>query len=330
MKINRIVALEEHVSFKRFTSQVDPAAIARRGFEAGRGAGSKVDDLDDVEGQRLRSMDEAGITMQVLSVVGPGADLLPPEAGPAFAREYNDELAAVVSKHPDRLSAFAHLPLSAPEAAAEELERCVRRHHFRGALISGTTNGLFLDDPRFRPILERAEALDVPLYVHPGIPPKVVRDAYYTVHDDAVSYAFANAGWGWHAETAVHILRLVLSGSLDRYPKLRLIVGHMGEGLPTMIQRCDATVGRVATHLKRSISETLLDQLLITIAGFFWEAPFFAAMLTFGVDRILFSVDYPFSANRPARDFLDALPLTPSDKIKIAHANADRALKLGG
>jgi uncharacterized protein len=324
----RVIALEEHVSFRRFTKEIDPALIERRGMARGLGAGSREDNLDDVDGLRLRSMDEAGIDVQVLSVVGAGADLLPPDAGPAFARRYNDELAAIVHRHPDRFSAFAHLPLTAPEAAADELERTVRDHGFCGALINGHTGEKFLDDPRFDPVLERAAALGVPLYIHPGIPPESVRRAYYDGFDPAVSYTFANAGWGWHAETAVHILRLVLSGALDRHPKLQLIIGHMGEGLPAMLARCDDTFGRVATGLQRSVSETILDQVAITIAGFFTLPPFMGALLTFGAERILFSVDYPFASNRVARDFLDSLPVSPSDKENIAHGNAERLLKL--
>jgi hypothetical protein len=253
---------------------------------------------------------------------------LPPDAGPAFARRYNDELAAVVRKHPDRFSAFAHLPLTAPEAAADELERTVRQHGFCGALINGLTGEKFLDDPMFDPVLERAEALGVPLYIHPGIPPESVRRAYYDGFDPAVSYTFANAGWGWHAETAVHILRLVLSGALDRHPKLQLIIGHMGEGLPAMLARCDGTFGRTVKHLQRTVSETILDQVAITISGFFTFPPFIGALLTFGAERILFSVDYPFASNRVARDFLDTLPVNRSDKENIAHGNAERLLKL--
>lgn len=324
----RIIALEEHVSFARFAAEVDPEAVARRGYVAGRGAGGRREELDDIEGQRLRSMDEAGISLQVLSVVGPGADLLPPNAGPAYARRYNDELAAVVRRRPDRFSAFAHLPLTAPAAAADELERTVLEHGFHGALINGVIDGRFLDHPDFEPLLARAEVLDVPIYIHPGIPPEAVRRAYYDGFDPAVSYTFATSGWGWHAETAVHILRLVLSGTLDRHPGLRLIIGHMGEGLPAMLARCDASFGRTAKNLRRSISETILDHVAITISGFFTLPPFMAALLTFGIDRILFSVDYPFASNRAARSFLDALPLAPDEKAKVAHGNAERILKL--
>ena len=323
-----VIALEEHVSFRHLAGEIDPALVARRGFALGLGAGSRADELNEVETQRLHQMDEAGIDVQVLSVVGPGAELLAPEAGPDFARRYNDELAGVVRKHPDRFSAFAHLPLSAPQAAADELERTVHDFGFCGALINGHTDGKFLDDPMFDCVLERAETLGVPLYIHPGIPPESVRRAYYDGFDPAVSFTFANSGWGWHAETAVHILRLVLSGALDRHPKLQLIIGHMGEGLPAMLARCDDTFARTAKHLKRPVSQTILDHVAITISGFFTFPPFIAALLTFGAERILFSVDYPFASNRVARDFLDTLPVNPGDKENIAHGNAERLLKL--
>lgn len=324
MSALRVVALEEHVSLPAFRAQRE-----RAGGGGGSGGGPQRAALEEVDAVRLGSMDAAGITLQVLSVPGPDAGLLSAEAGPPFAQRYNDALADVVRAHPNRFSSFAHLPLGAPEAAADELERAVRELGFRGALISGTTRGKFLDDPGFAPILARAEALDVPIYIHPGVPPERVREAYYDGYSPALSFAFATAGWGWHAETAVHVLRLVLSGTLDRYPRLRLIVGHMGEGLPTMLDRSDEWLGRHTPHLSRTIRQTILDQVSITTSGFFTLPPFLAALLTFGADRILFSVDYPFSENRKARAFLDALPVPPDERQKIAHGNADRLLKLG-
>ena len=195
-------------------------------------------------------------------------------------------------------------------------------------MISGTIEDKFLDDPLFEPVLARAEQLDVPIYIHPGIPPERVRNIYYDGFCPVVSISFATAGWGWHAETAVHVLRMVLSGTLDRHPRLKLIIGHMGEGLPTMLARCDDWLTPERTGLQRTVSETILDHVTITTAGFFTLPPFLAALLTFGADRILFSVDYPFSDNAAARRFLDALPLPPNDNEKIAHGNADRLLRL--
>jgi predicted TIM-barrel fold metal-dependent hydrolase len=168
----------------------------------------------------------------------------------------------------------------------------------------------------------------VPLYLHPGIPPESVRRAYYDGFAPAVSFMFANAGWGWHVDTAVHVLRLVLSGALDRHPKLRLIIGHMGEGLPAMLARSDEAFGRVGLALERTVSQTILDQVSVTLSGFFTLPPFMPALLTFGAERLLFSVDYPFASNHEAREFLDNLPVTPGDKEMIAHINAERLLKL--
>jgi predicted TIM-barrel fold metal-dependent hydrolase len=321
----RIVALEEHVSVAAFRAAPDPAAVARRGSSGG---GAKSAELEDIEEQRLPSMDRNGITLQVLSVPGVGAAQFGGAEGASFARRYNDAVAEVVRAHPDRFASFAHLPLTAPEAAATELERAVRDLGFCGALISGATNGLFLDDPAFEPLLTRAEALDVPLYIHPGVPPESVRQAYYNGFNPQVSFIFATAGWGWHAETAVHVLRMVLAGTLDRHPRLKLIIGHMGEGLPTMLDRCDDWFGTKVTGLSRTVSQTILDHVSITTSGFFSLPPFLAALLTFGADRILFSVDYPFSDNARARAFLDGLPVPPDVLEKIAHGNADRLLKL--
>lgn len=328
----RIVALEEHFMAPDLVLAMDPGLIAARGYpgpEEELGPMERRQALADLGEGRLRLMDAAGISLQVLSVAGPGADLLPPVEGLGVARELNDRLARVIGAHPGRYAGFAHLPMTAPKAAADELERAVRAFGFHGAMIKGLTAGRFLDDPVFAPILARAETLNVPIYLHPGIPPAAVREAYYDGLPGNLPFMMATAGWGWHAETAVHVLRLVLSGTLDRYPNLQLIIGHMGEGLPAMLARCDqAFGGETPRFLQRSVSQTILDQVYVTTSGFFTLPPFMAALLTFGADRILFSVDYPFSQNASGRAFLDSLPVSSADKIKIAHGNADRLLRL--
>ncbi len=324
----RIVALEEHFTL--------PALSARIGAEAMRARGgplpsvvARVDQLRDVGTARLADMDAAGISLQVLSLAGPGADLLPPPDGPALARDMNDALARVVAESPGRYAGFAHLPMSAPDAAADELERCVTRHGFCGGMVNGTTAGLFLDDPRFEPLLARFEALDVPLYLHPAPPPEPVRRAYYDGLPGDAGTLLSVAGWGWHSETAIHVLRLVLSGALDRHPGLKLIVGHMGEGLPAMLARCDQVFAdETRGRLTRTVSAAITDQVWVTTSGFFTLPPLLPLLLTFGADRVMFSVDYPFSPNRRGRDFLDALPISPTDKLKLAHGNADKLLKL--
>jgi predicted TIM-barrel fold metal-dependent hydrolase len=328
----RIVALEEHFTVPRIVAGISPDAIARRGFPGGDFVWSqtvKRDELADLGAARLADMDASGVTVQVLSVAGPGADLVPGPDGIALARAYNDALAEACNRHPTRYRGFAHLPMLAPEAAADELERAVKDLGFHGVLVNGATDGRFLDDPRFEPILARAVALDVPIYLHPGIPAADVRAAYFDGLPGNFSFTMALAAWGWHAETAIHTLRLALSGTLDRHPGLKIVIGHMGEALPFMLDRIDETTALQAkTLLRRSVRQTLLDHVWITTSGFFTMVPFVAALMTFGADRIMFSVDYPFASNARARAFLDSLPVSPADRAKIAHGNADALLRL--
>jgi predicted TIM-barrel fold metal-dependent hydrolase len=330
----RIVALEEHYTVPRIVAGISPDAIARRGFPGPDfvwAQTTKRNELADLGDTRLADMDASGITTQVLSVAGPGADLVPGQPGIDLARAYNDALAEACARHPTRYRGFAHLPMLAPEAAADELERAVKDLGFRGALVNGATDGRFLDDPVFEPILARAEKLDLPIYLHPGIPTESVRNAYYDNLPGNFSFVLALSAWGWHADTAIHVLRLVLSGVLDRHPGLKIVIGHMGEALPFMLDRLDETTAATAkVLLRRSVRQTILDQVWITTSGFFTMVPFAAALMSFGVDRIMFSVDYPFASNVRARAFLDALPVSPADRAKIAHGNADQLLRLPG
>lgn len=323
----RVVALEEHFTIPSLVARIDPEATARRGFPPGFG-NFLGDQLADVGEQRIAEMEEAGVSMQVLSLTGPGADLVKGGEGVALARAINDGLANAVKARPDRLAGFAHLPMNSPDAAADELERTVREHGFCGALINGLTNDHFLDDPMFEPILQRAEALDVPIYVHPNLPPATVRKAYYDGLPGRAGFTLSIAGWGWHSEVAIHVLRLALSGALDRHPRLKLIIGHMGEGLPAMLARCDQVFAPDVKHLKRSLRQTILDQVYVTTSGLFTQPPFEAALAVFGIDRLLFSVDYPYSSNQQGRAFLDAVEVPAGDLEKLAHGNADKLLKL--
>lgn len=328
----RIVALEEHYTVPRIVAGISPDAIARRGFPGPDfvwAQTTKRNELADLGDARLADMDQSGITVQVLSVAGPGADLVPGQKGIELARAYNDALADSCARHPTRYRGFAHLPLLEPDAAADELQRTVKHLGFHGVLVNGATAGVFLDDPRFEPVLAKAEELDLPIYLHPGIPTEPVRATYYDNLPGNFSFTMALSAWGWHYDTAIHTLRLVLSGALDRHPGLKLVIGHMGEAIPFMLDRIDETTAATAkTQLRRSVRQTILDQVWITTSGFFTMVPFIAALMTFGPDRIMFSVDYPFASNARARAFLDALPVSPADRAKIAHGNADRLLRL--
>jgi predicted TIM-barrel fold metal-dependent hydrolase len=327
----RVVALEEHFTVPALVKRIDPDVIARRGFRPRTPSPhgpSLAELLPEIGERRLASMDASGITVEVLSNTGPGPDLVPGPEGIAIAREMNDHLAAAVTRHPDRFAGFAVLPMQSPEACASELERSVRKLGFAGALVNGTTEGRFLDDPVYDSLLQAAVGLDVPIYVHPHLAPEAVREAYYSGLAPGAGRVLEAAGWGWHSETAIHILRLVLSGTLDRHPRLKLIIGHMGEMLPVMLDRIDQVFANDIGHLQRPVSRAILDQVWITTSGVFNEPPLLAALLTFGIDRIMFSVDYPYAPHARGRAFLDRIALSPADMAKLAHANADALLKL--
>ncbi len=327
----RVVALEEHFTVPALVRRIDPGVISRRGFRPRTrplNCSNPLDALPEIGELRLQSMDEAGISVQVLSNTGPGPDLVPGPDGVGMAREMNDHLAAAIARHPDRFAGFAVLPMQSPDAAVAEFVRAVRELRLVGALINGTTEGRFLDHPSYDALLAAAVDLDVPIYIHPHLAPEAVRQAYFSDLPPGASRVLEASGWGWHAETAIHVLRMVLSGSLDRHPRLRLIVGHMGEMLPMMLARIDAVFASDIEHLKRPISRTILDQVWLTTSGIFSEPPFLAALLTFGIDRIMFSVDYPYAPNAKGRAFLDGLSLAPADMAKLAHGNADALLKL--
>jgi uncharacterized protein len=313
----RVITLEEHF----LTAAVD-RAVTRRVVNL------PDEQLLDISERRIAAMDAAGIDVQVLSMVAPAVQELEPVQAVPLAAEANDLLAATVAAHPDRFAGFATLPTSDPKAAAAELERSVRQLGMKGPLINGHTGGRFLDEPQFWPILETAEGLGVPIYLHPTPPTQQVMDAYYSGLDPRVATSLASSGWGWHAETALHSLRMVAAGIFDRFPGLQIILGHMGENLPFYLDRANRKLGKVTGHLQRSVADYLLTQFHITTSGFVTLPPLECTLAVFGADRIMFSVDYPFEDMREARDFLDAAPLAPADKEKIAHGNAERLLGL--
>jgi predicted TIM-barrel fold metal-dependent hydrolase len=327
----RVVALEEHFTAPDLVRRIDPEAIKRRGFRprtAPSSGPNPLESLPEIGAQRLQLMDDAGITVQVLSNTGPGPDLVPGADGVALARAMNDHLAEAIARRPDRFAGFAVLPMQSDTPTADELVRAVKQLRFAGALINGTTEGRFLDHPHYRDLLAAAEELDVPIYIHPHLAPEPVRQAYYSNLRPGAARVLEAAGWGWHSETAIHVLRLVLSGALDRHPRLKLIVGHMGEMLPMMLARIDEVFALDIEHLKRPISRTIIEQVWVTTSGIFTQPPFLAALQTFGIDRLMFSVDYPYAPNAKGRAFLDGVSLSPADMAKLTHGNADALLKL--
>ena len=327
----RVVTLEEHFTVPAVAKKIDPAAIKARGFRSRKiapGRANPMELLPEIGEKRFKSMDDAGITTQVLSNSGAGPDLVPGPDGVALTREVNDYLAGVVTKHPKRLAGFATLPMASPDACAAELKRAVKDLKLVGAMIHGTTDGRFLDHPSYDGLLAAAVELDVPIYIHPSVPGAAVFDAYYAGLPEGADRVVSTAGWGWHSEVAIHALRMVFAGTFDKHPKLKMIIGHMGEMLPVMLARIDEVSKADVDHLKRPPSQTIVEQVWITTSGIFSQPPFVAALQTFGIDRIMFSVDYPFAPDARGRDFLNEVALAPADMKKLAHGNADALLKL--
>jgi predicted TIM-barrel fold metal-dependent hydrolase len=322
----RTITLEEHFAFPRFFDGPGQDLKARA-QQYGDRAAKLLEQLCDLGEKRIAEMDAAGIDVQVLSLTSPGTEQLEAADAMSLASEANKLLAEAVKKNPTRLAGFATLPTALPDKAAEELDRMVREHDFKGAVINGHHRGRYLDDKFFWPFLECAASLNVPIYLHPTRPPKPVIEAAYSGFSPMVNEMLASAGWGWHIETGVHVIRIILGGVFDQYPNLQIVIGHLGEGLPFMLQRLDV-MPMALTKLKRPISAYLRENVHYTFSGFNFTAPFLNLLLEVGVDRIMFSADYPYASMSQARAFLDQLPVSASDKEKIAYRNAERLLRL--
>jgi 2,3-dihydroxybenzoate decarboxylase len=312
----RLIALEEHY--------YDPEIAGTYG--ADRQPARIRERLDDHDALRLKEMDEAGIDVQVLSHGAPGLQGVNAETAVEMAVRANDRLRDIVGAQPDRFAAFAVLPVPDPVAAADELERAVTKLGFKGAMVHGLIEGQFLDGRRFWPIYERAAALDVPIYVHPATPHPAVIEAYY--RDYLPDFPqLLSAGWGYTVETATQGIRLVLSGVFEAYPDLKIILGHMGESLPFSLWRINHAMSRPGNK-PIAFRDVFCDHFYITTSGHFSTPALLCSMLEMGMDRILYSVDWPFVDAPPGTKWMETVPLSSEDKLKLASGNAERLLKL--
>ena len=313
----RIIAIEEHYW--------DPALTAHFVQRAGRPDRTQQK-LYDLGATRLKEMDEAGINVQVLSHGAPSTQTLGVEIAARVATEVNDRLAQVCAAKPDRFCALAALPTVDPSAAADELERTVRQHGFKGAMIHGLSNGEFLDLKKFWPIYARAEQLDVPIYFHPSLPNAKVTEIYY--QDYAKDFPMVvRPAWGYTVETATQAIRLVLSGVFEKHPKLKVILGHFGEALPFLMWRIDTALSRPGQK-RLSFRDIFSNNFYLTTSGFFSDPALLCCIMEMSVDHILFAVDWPFVMNPPAVDWMINVSLSETDKTKILSGNAQRLLKM--
>ncbi len=314
-----VIAIEEHYW---------DAELAKHfsGPESGKG-GLTEQQLFDFGTLRLKDMDDAGIDISVLSHGAPSAQKLPLDIAAPLAARVNDRLAAVCAANPKRFAAFAALPTIDPQAAADELERTVTQHGFKGAMLHGMTNGEFLDHPKYWPIYARAEKLDVPIYFHPSLPHPKVTEVYY--QDYAKDFPLVvRPGWGYTVETATQAIRLVLSGVFDKHPNLKIILGHLGETLPFLVWRIDAALKRPGQKAM-SFRDIFCKNFYVTTSGFFSNPALLCTVMEMGVDHILFAVDWPFVPDsKPGTDWMKGVPLSDEDKAKILSGNAQRLLRM--
>jgi 2,3-dihydroxybenzoate decarboxylase len=325
-KMKRI-AIEEHWSNKESTDlrvewgkrtgypvTVDPKAIPYAFVRYG-----------DFEKFRLPLMDASGITMQVLSIGSPGVQGFAEASGAiAAAKRMNDTQAEIVRKYPGRFAGFAALPTQDPKAAADELERAVKQLGFKGALINGSTNWEYLDEAKYWVLWERAEALEVPIYLHVN-EPSFDSAKIYAGHP-----ALTGSTWAWGVETGTHALRIIDAGVFDAFPKATLILGHLGESLPYLLGRMDEGYAMAAKNrkLKKSLSQYVKDNILITTSGKYQPEALVCAINAMGADRVLFAVDYPFVEPKDSVELFEKTPMSDADREKISHLNAERWLKL--
>ena len=278
--------------------------------------------LLDLGEERLKNMDASGVNVQVLSLSAPGVEQFDAATGTALAKKTNDALSEAIKKYPDRFIGFAALAPKNPREAADELERAVKDLGFKGWKTHSNYGDTYLDAKEYWLILEKAEKLDVPIYLHPTVPAIPQLRTY--------GFSLAGAPFGFGIETAMCMMRLILSGVFDKYPRLKIILGHLGEGLPFLLQRIDFPYVRpwfdpdVRPKLARKPSEYLKNNMFVTTSGNYYQPAFVCTYQAMGIDRILLATDYPYEDSDECMQFLEGLPISQEDKDKIYYLNATR------
>lgn len=314
-----LLTLEEH--YMDASLENEPEGLAAH-MPVPPQLGAKLLSLDS---ERINDMDASSVSLQVLSHA-------PLDTTPARCTQINNSLQKSISKHPTRFAGFALLPLSDPAAAAKELERCVKDLGFVGALLDNHLHGKFYDDVSFWPIFEKAEELDVPIYLHPTFASEDMMGRYRGNYDEMAALALSAFGWGWHVETGLHFLRLYCAGLFDKFPKLKIVIGHMGELLPFQYERLVGVFERLPDKKERNLKTVWEQNLWITTSGMFSLTALECLLKMKGKEKVLFSIDYPFSGNDKGRKFIEEIEesglLNEEEMKAFAYGNAERLLKL--
>lgn len=322
----RIIALEEEFVTEQLMKQMASSMTDfKYTFQTsseiiGEDMGKAFVDLGD---KHIAAMDEAGIDVQILSFCAP--QVKDPGQSVEMMKEGNNRAAGVMKKHPTRFSSFAALPLADPKAAVAEFERAINTFGFVGGFVAGTINGEFLDNEKFAPVLECAQAHNAPIYIHPFFPLPGLMQSYFKGREE-----LGGPEWGFMIDASCHFMRLVTSGTFDRFPGLRIILGHLGESIPYNLHRISNRLSAYAKAkpLKKPVEDYFRENMAVTTSGNFSVPSLMCAINTIGVDNVMFSVDWPNESNKVAVDFLKHLPVGKPDLEKIAHGNAERILKL--
>ncbi len=324
--------------FERYRKLLDDGSHNDPGFASFMGfylnnSGPRLTEIraqiQDIGERRIRDMDQTGIAKQILSLTSPGVQVFDAPTAVPLATSFNDQLAEAIRKHPDRFAGLAAIAPQDPQAAAKELERAVKSLHLKGAIVNSHTRGEYLDEPKFWEIFEAAESLGVPIYLHPTTPsPRMVGPFLDRGLDGAV--------FGFAVETSLHILRIVFSGVFDRFPKLRMVAGHLGEGLPYWFFRIDFMHQRLTSNnrygnvpkLQKKPSEYLKENFYVTTSGMAWQPPILYAQSVLGVDRVLYAMDYPYQFVPDEVKVTDDVPISDADKKKLYQTNAEKVFAL--
>ena len=310
----------------------DPGFVSLMGYylsSTSERARTVSERLQDLGQRRLADMDAAGIDMQLLLLTSPGLQVFKPDPAVAMARSANDQLAEAIRRHPDRFAGLVAIAPQRPDEAAKEIERGVTRLGLKGVVINSHTQGEYLDNPKFWPIFEAAEALGVPVYLHPNTPPAKMIDPFLESGLDGAIYGFA-------VETGLHTLRLITQGVFDRFPKLTLVLGHLGEALPFWLPRLDymhrGTVNSkrydFMKPLKKNVSDYLKENVYYTTAGMGWEPAISFTQRVIGMDRVMYAMDYPYQYVPEEVLAQDALPISDAEKKAFYQTTAERVFRL--
>ena len=324
--MERLITVEEHYNSEAVNEKINK--ILNDGTSVAVATGAGAEGVTDMAEKRIAHMDACGIDTQIISYTGGLPAVMEPEYSVELCRDVNDEMSEKAAAYPGRFRYFAHLPLGDGQEAAKELERAVRERGAVGAMMSGHYHDLPYDDDLYFPIFEKAQELDVPIYLHPGLVSKEVTEKYYKGNwDDRVTFLLSGFGVGWHFDVGMQMIRMMLAGVFDKLPDLKIMTGHWGELVSFYMYRTDE-IPHDLTGMKKNFSDYFKENIYINPSGMLYGEQFRYCLETFGPDHILWGEDYPYRIKEDIREFLEKSDLTDEDREKIAHGNAERLMRL--